>query len=433
MTLGPALRRRARYGSRLSPVRTNSNLLMNSPNGWVADQPGPLPWASYDGSTDPVWWLGGSVVDWRAIGPNGPWPTSGPSLPVVTRATSLIVDPLTTGEFRVRQDLTLSAAPRWATDPMLLRPDSRYTASPLPAAERLPRSVFWRLLVAQALWWGRGFLYFLEDAQGQPVAGTLRLVAADLVDTEDGRWSIDGYTFDSEGRRNGGRLVCLANPHTDLGVFAQHPDAFTLSGRLSGYSLNSFRAGVPAGVLKVSTSNLSKTQAEDLKAAWTAAHAGDERSVAVLNATTDFTPLSWSPVDAGLAEVQRLSIADVAFAFGMAPETLGVTMGNSATYSNVAQWFEAHRDFALSPWIAALEGTLSALLPAGQELQVNLDAYTQPDMGERVATYAQAIAAGGLTVDECRAMEGLAALPAPPPAQEAPGGPEAEEVAPDAG
>lgn len=439
--LSPALRRRgARYGTMRYPVRTGSSLTLNSPDGWVASQGGPMSWAAAAaaGGMD-VWWLGDSQADWGPIGPNGPYPTSGPASPVVTRATSLLVDPLTTGRFRVRQGLALEPAPRWATDPMLLRPDARFGTSTLPAAQRLPRSLFWRLLLAQAIWWGRGFLYFLEDAAGAPIPGTLRLVAGHLVDTtEDGRWDIDGYEFDAEGRRNGGRLVCLRNPHTDLGVFNAHPDTFALTGRVDGYALNTFRSGVPAGLLKVTTPNLTKGQAEDLKAAWRDAHGGDERSVAVLNATTDFTPLAWSPVDSAWAEVKRLNVADVAYAFGMAPETLGVTLGNSATYSNVAQWFEAHRDFALSPWIAVLEGTLSALLPVGSDLEVNLDAYTKPDFASRMAAYQVAISAGVFTVDECRALEGLEALPEPepapaPPALEAAGGPqeapEAEEAA----
>jgi HK97 family phage portal protein len=172
---------------------------------------------------------------------------------------------------------------------------------------------------------------------------------------------------------------------------------------------------VPSGYLKTTQAGLTQPQADTLKAKWLEAHGGDEASIAVLNATTEFTPVSWSPVDAALAEVKRLNVADVAFSFGMAPETLGVTMGNSATYSNVAQWFEAHRDFALSPWEAALEGTLSALLPQGDLALVNLDAYTQPPLAERLEAYAGAIAAGIYTANEVRALEGLAPLPEPEP------------------
>jgi phage portal protein BeeE len=142
-----------------------------------------------------------------------------------------------------------------------------------------------------------------------------------------------------------------------------------------------FGSGVPNGYLKVNASGLTQEQADQLKQRWLDAHGGSKRSIAVLNSTTDFTPISWNPVDAALAEVKRLSIADVAFAFGMAPETLGVTLGNSATYSNVRQWFEAHRDFALQPWQSVVEATLSALFPRGTEVRVNFDAYTDDSAG----------------------------------------------------
>ena len=112
-------------------------------------------------------------------------------------------------------------------------------------------------------------------------------------------------------------------------------------------------------------------------------------------------------MDTALAESYRLAIADVAYAFGMAPETLGVTLGNSATYSNVEQWFDAHRDFALSPWIAAVEGVLSSLMPDGLDVEVNLDQFTRPQYAERMTAHQTAIAAGIRTVDEVRADEGF--------------------------
>ncbi len=407
------LQRAQRYGTTARPVRTNADLTVNSPAGWLAE--GPTAWHMVGG--DAAWWTG-EANGWGVspIGPNGPWPTTGATMPVVTRATSLLVDPLTSGEFRTRKVGAfgeMTAAPRWLTDPMLLRPDDRVGPSPISSPHRLPRSTFWRLFIAQAVWWGRVFLYFLEDATGQPVPGTMRIIPGDLVhpDEQTGHWAIgDSYVFDADGRRNGGRLVALFNPHSDVGVFYQHPEVFSLGSSLATYAQGTFRSGVPAGYLKVTQGGLTETQANALKAKWMAAHGGDEASIAVLNATTDFSPLSWSPVDAALAEVKRLNISDVAYAFGMAPETLGVTMGNSATYSNVAQWFEAHRDFALSPWIAALEGVLSSLVPEGTRVEVNLDAYTQPDLATRIDAYAAAITAGLFTVDEARAREGLPPL-----------------------
>jgi HK97 family phage portal protein len=180
--------------------------------------------------------------------------------------------------------------------------------------------------------------------------------------------------------------------------------------------------------LKATQPGLTQEQADTLKAKWMAAHGRDQRSIAVLNSTTEFHPLTLSPVDSALAEVKRLAIADVAYAFGIAPEVLGVTMGNSATYSNLTQWFRAHRDFGLSPWVDAIGGTLTAVLPGETGVSVNLDGFERPDLSERLANYERALSIGLYTLEEARAMESLPPLPRG--ASNAVQGPQAQGVPP---
>jgi HK97 family phage portal protein len=403
-----------RYGSMSRPVRTNTNLLrMPQPRG-------PVPWDVVDDSGEGLFWIGRAEEDGQSpIGPHGPYPSYGATLPVVTRAISLIADPMSYGRLRTRRfDLDNPAGTlvpewvKWLIDPQLLRPDLRIGPSLIPAPQKVPRTVFWRKFIAQAIGWGRSFLYFLEAADGSPIPGTLRIISAPMVELNDnGRWQIDDYEFDDDGRRNGGRLIRLDNPHHPEGVFLAHPETFKIARKIDKYTGGTFNSGIPSGFLKVNTPNLTKAQADALKSVWMSAHGGDARSIAVLNATTDFQALSLSPVDSALAEVKRLAIADVAFAFAMAPETLSVTMGNSAMYSNVMAWFDAHRDFALSPWIGAFEGCLSQLLPANIDVEVNLDSYVQPKMNERFAGYRDGIESGVITTDEARALEGLSPLP----------------------
>ena len=423
----PVPSRQARsYGTMRRPVRASGNMLL------VPQPVGPVPWTyDADNASTAVWWVGDSIERGdNPIGPHGPWATDGSGQPVVTRATSLLVDPLTTGEYRVRDVRDgppgdVLTTPSWLADPQLLRPDLRFGPSLVPAARRVPRSVFWRRWFVSALWWGSGFLWFHEDAAGQPLAGSLQIVHPGLVDvTDDMRWRIGaddgrGVEFDEDGRLRLGdvwtRLVWLPNPLCEDGVFLTHPQTFALANTIGRYTSGVFASGVPAGFLKVTAPQLSQAQADQLKSAWMAAHGGDRRSIAVLNATTDFTPIALSPVDTALLDVSRFQLAQVAFAFGMAPEMLGMGMGDSLTYSNIAQWFEVHRDFALSPWIAAGEGVLSALLPRGQVVEVNLDAYTQPTESQRIADGAKAVQFGLFTADEWRAREGLEPLGADEP------------------
>jgi hypothetical protein len=383
----------------LNPVRTNlpyrgatGQLLTNYPDSWELEQGGPVGWLSVaDDGSPPSWWVGRSVeTGFGAIGPHGPGGHGAMGLPVVTRAVSLLVDPLTTNPFQVFRDGQPVPSPSWLSDPHLLRPLPGGGGDPAPVQLRLSRPVFWRRWVAQAVFWGRGFLMFQVNQTGDPVPGTLRDVHRTMVEPDpdgpgwvigpngevatdrDGYWSMTGRNY---------RMVALDNPHSVFGVFAAHPEVFELARRINSYTGGVFGSGVPNGYLKVQAQGLTQEQADLLKQRWLDAHGGDRRSIAVLNSTTDFTPISWNPVDSALADVKRLSIADVAFAFGMAPETLGVTLGNSATYSNVEQWFEAHRDFALQPWIATVEATLSALLPAGTEVRCNFSSYTDSAAG----------------------------------------------------
>lgn len=428
---------RARY------ARTSGDMLVGGYDG-----PGINP-----SDQPPIWWMGvDSGGGSYPIGPNGPYTYgSGEALPVVTRATSLITGPLTAAPFRV---LELGfggqplGRPRWVTDPMLCRDDGRFGTDIYPAASKISRGNFWAEWIRSACWYGLGAFICQEDNVGQPMAGTLRLVDPRLLFTtrEDGVlcWTLgadgsDQAVFDRNGFLQLGpisyRLVVLRNPHSSvdsegmsMGTFAMSPRAFGLSDQIDTYASGTFRSGIPAGYLKVTTPGLAQEGADDLKASWLRNHGGDRRSIAVLNATTEFVPLNLSPVDAALGEVKRLSIADVAMAFALDPMTLGAGLNNSATYTNLRDAWSNHKDFGLAPWIGAVQDTLSSLLPGTQGIAVDLDRFANPPLKERVETGKLAVEAGLMTRDEWRSLEGLppltqqerAALTVVPPSNDQP-------------
>jgi hypothetical protein len=79
-------------------------------------------------------------------------------------------------------------SPRWLTDPMMCRPDARLIdgVEAHPSLHRLPRSNFWTEFLWSSIWFGEGFIVFQLDADGQPLAGTLRIVNPLVVGVEDG-------------------------------------------------------------------------------------------------------------------------------------------------------------------------------------------------------------------------------------------------------
>lgn len=419
--------RTIRTQQRSTYARTALDFLVNDPSGFPSAYPA--------GDSAALWWMGQDTGGGAyPIGPNGPY-ASGTvgAVPAVIRATALITGPITSAPFRAMTGTTQDeASPRWLSDPMLLRPDARYPGAVLPEVRQLPRSLFWAEWVRSAIWWGVGAFLCTEDAVGQPVPGSMWNIPSNLLSTtRDERgalcWKLgdtqgDAITFDRDGRAQVGpvryRLVVLRNPHspvavdgTSLGVFAMSPSVFALAHQVDDYAQGTFRTGVPAGYLKVQTPGLTPEAAAQLKSRWMAAHGGDRRSIAVLNATTDFQPLNLSPVDAALDSVKRLNMADVAFAFGLDPMTLGVGLANSATYTNLRDAWANHRDFGLAPWTAAVEDCLSALMPGTSAVKCNLDGFANPTAAERFSAWKVALDAGIITVDEVRDREGLPPMP----------------------
>lgn len=426
------------WGSMYDPVRTNQRypgyvggvppgvppfqpegqLLTNMPDSWELNGGGPMPWLANiaDNGQPPAWWVGESREDgWSPIGPHGPWRHGSWARAVVIRCTELIADPLVSDPFKVTRDPVINEPggrseaikpDRWITDPQLLRSDDRVGTSAIPHYRRLARSTFYREWVRAALWYGMGYISYSPRADGQPEAGTMDLLPgrAFWLDEDTGVWwfgnpredydlarPIDPNTGEYSSRGGRRRLLILRNPHSPVdewgrarGVFDLNPDTFMTAWMIDQYLAGAFRSGVPNGYLKVTQPNITQDQADMLKARWMGAH-GRAKSIAVLNQSTEFVPLTWSPVDANVQEMKRLAMADVAFAFGIAPEVLGVSLGLSGTYSNIKDWWRLHRDFSLSGWIDQMGGALTALVPEQTNVSVNLDAHTRPDLSERVA------------------------------------------------
>lgn len=409
---------RARY------ARTNGNFLVNEPDGFPSGQ-------------DPVtvWWMGD---DSPYIAPAG----AGAGLSAVTRSTSLICNTITALPWRLlsggtdpRTSIMELPASRWLNDPQLHRPDSRFGAPSISAAVRAPRAAFWAQFMRSALLRGMGYLIFEADVLGSPIAGTLRILNPDMVSPQ---W-VDGFMYrriGTEQTSGGGfvetdpdgmftlgartyRLVELLNPTgwvdefgMTKGALEMHAAELGLAVQAVSYGTGSYRSGVPAGYLKTSVPNFSKDQADRLRARWLEHHGGDRRSIAVLNATTEFVPIQMSPLDMALIESRKMSLIDIANAFGVPAYMLGGSDGGSNTYSNAESRNRDFLSYSLLPWANAVEDVLTSLVPQGQYIEVAFDGLLKPDTATRFAAYSTALRDGWMTVDEVRMVESLPPLPA---------------------
>jgi hypothetical protein len=272
---------------------------------------------------------------------------------------------------------------------------------------------------------------FVENAEGQPTPGSLRLINPWLVwPDEDGHWVIDprGETpirTDFNGRFLAGgkvwRLVVLRGlgPNDGAvheGVLVRHFETFRLGASVSKYVARTFEGlGVPSGLLKVSTPGFKETDAKKLKDDWMAAHGSSKRSVAVLNATVEFQPISITPVDANAEGMVHVTRLDIAHAFGLA----GVWLDEGAsglTYQNNSDRRRDLVDISLAGWSESLMATMTAILPFGTRVEVDWATFTQPSIEALASPLVQMVQTGILTADEARQYLGLVRKTGPDPA-----------------
>lgn len=431
-------------------VRATQSLKLNDPDGWVANQGGPVWWIGNDGNAvgAPDWArygyrqsvtnrYGATIYGNRIAPPTAPGALGWGILPSITRATNLIVGPVVGTTWRyysnagtdytdVRQGDEILTRPLWTVDPQLLGtlPGGDADRPTIPRPLRLGPHEFWETLVTHALWWGIGALVYVTDSAGQPLAGTLRIVnPAMWAWTDDGRFVLDPdgeqpLESDREGVFHVGpvdwhmRLLRGWAPNdgdTPSGTLTRSGLVMTAGDRMNSYLAGVLGTGVPSGVLKVSTPNYDQTKAEALRARWMEQHGGVQRSVAVLNAGVDFTPLQLSVVDADLVNAKGSWLVDVAHAFGLSAAWLDSSTGTGSnlTYANLGERRRDLLDHTLSIPARRLEDLVSSLLPYATSMRVDWTGYLGTDPSQQLEFVSNGIAEGWLTKAEARDRLGL--------------------------
>lgn len=206
---------------------------------------------------------------------------------------------------------------------------------------------------------------------------------------------------------------CAPGALRGFGVLEAHLDGtLSLAMEQARQAASLSRHGVPTGTLKSDNPDLTEPEAIELKAKWLAAQR--DRTVAVLNATTSFEPLSWNPEELQLVEARKFSLHELALIFGLPLSFLGADQA-SRTYSNIEQEAINLLKFTLRGHLARFEQTRSLAFPPGTVVKANLDEILRADTLTRYQAHQTGIEAGFLLVDEARELENRAPLPKPPP------------------
>lgn len=405
-------------GARVHYATDGRDILINDPDGWEVDR-------QY------LWWDGPAGSN----GQGGPWGNPPPgaqyaapslrgvTLPAVSRCLQLTADRLAALPWKVYRGRDRLDTPPWILDPQVLQRDGRRAIVGDPPSVRFSGFDFWAQFIRSLLLLGEGIAYTprVRDDNDEPtgaIVAPLYVLNPRHLEVIDGRWYVieegvppeDWIELDDR-ELIVTRWVIKPGQKRGIGVIGAHAADLGFGDSIRSYADNLLQRGVPNGYLKSSKPDLTQQQADDLRAKWIATHGRSRKSIAVLNATTEFHPISLDPKAMQFLEMKRVSAWEVCLMFGVPPSKLGVNMGMSNTYANLESDNTAYVQDTLLGIAARLEAAIDAALPVGQTMKVDMNGLMRADTAGRYAAYSIGLASGFLTVDEVRSFEDLPPLP----------------------
>lgn len=123
-----------------------------------------------------------------------------------------------------------------------------------------------------------------------------------------------------------------------------------------------------------------------------------------------------APPENLLIDARKQIVLEIARHTGIPAHRLDVAIeGSSLTYTNRQSENQQLIDDVLAPYLTAVADRLSLddITPHGTTVVFDTDELTTPPIGERMQSWATAIDAGIMTIDEVREREGLTPTPAP--------------------
>jgi HK97 family phage portal protein len=185
---------------------------------------------------------------------------------------------------------------------------------------------------------------------------------------------------------------------------------------LARYGQNVAAQGGVLSSILTHPDELTAAQSAALQQQWIDARNANLGAPAVLSGGVSWETVQLNPEQMALVDLSKWNESRVAVLLGVPPFLVGLPSGgDSMTYSNVVSLFDYHWRASLRPKASAVMGALSGwALPRGTTVELNRDAYIQPDPYTRAQTEQIYATLGVLSTDEIRAVERFDQISAAP-------------------
>jgi HK97 family phage portal protein len=166
-----------------------------------------------------------------------------------------------------------------------------------------------------------------------------------------------------------------------------------------------------SGIIKVKAPLKNQEQAEGIRSRWLNRHggAGSAGGVAVMDAETDFQPITIPPNQLQFLESRRWETTEIARMFGIPPHLVGDVEKSTSWGTGIEQQTIGFVAFTISDYTNRIEQRVTREIvdTRGQYAEFDLDRLMRGSTTERYSAYHQALAAGWITANEVRAKENM--------------------------
>ena len=221
----------------------------------------------------------------------------------------------------------------------------------------------------------------------------------------DGQWMPSAFVQHIAGHMAPGAL-------TGMGIVGKARESFRIAMQADQFAADFYKNGVlPSGALEVPAlpAEASKEVISRMRENVMEWYGGPKNAgkPLVLTGGTKWTQLTLNPVDAQFLETRKFQIEEVCRWFRVPVHKVQQVIGNASQGggNGLEQMALEFTQDALLPWTVRLERADSMLLPAGEFLRYNLDAYVRVDLATRTEVLVKKRQNGILNADEWRALE----------------------------
>lgn len=284
-----------------------------------------------------------------------------------------------------------------------------------PSPEPWMPAAGWRRQVLEP-WMLRGYAAGLVTAERNGWPEQIQMLHPDQVTwrrrgANGVEWRLDGKPVGSWWDGTGPLWVAPslhATPGSPVGASVLRYAASTISLGLGAQRFGGDwfdNSAHPSGVLGIDADEVNEEQAKQVKARWKQAVAN--RDVAVISKAATYNAIQIAADESQFLETIKANTGDVCRYFGVPPESIGASSGDSMTYANVEGRNLGLLTNTVGAWIAWLEMTLTMLLPRPQFVKVVPDALLRTSTVTRYTAHEKALRNGFMTQNEVRALEDL--------------------------